>query len=365
MAWVKPLYSKERVKRAGILLASEDLFSQEFDAIDEAFQILNNWRSSHNYPVNTFQASLRAKLSKLKIEATVAQRLKRTPSIINKLQLNPRMSLSRMQDIGGLRAVVPTITDVNKLWYSFKESRFDHVLVQEKDYIAEPKSSGYRGIHLVYKYNNRKGSGPDYESLQVEIQIRNKMQHAWATAVETAGLFLGQALKSSIGSEQWLEFFSYASSAFAILERAPVFEGHRGISEADIFLRTVELERALQVISSLDVYKAAINYQNTQDKKVHYFLMCLDPGSRTGSVSGFERGEFQRATELYMEQERAVVGTGVQVVLVAAQSIDSLKKAYPNYFMDTGLFVARLRRVQANVTGKARQLELDDEPALQ
>lgn len=349
MAWAKPLYSKERIKKAGITLVKGYVDDVAFEDIEDAFQVLNNWRSSHSYPVNTFQASLRAKLVKLGIKATVAQRLKRIPSILNKLQLNPKMSLSRMQDIGGLRAVVPTITDVNKLRHSYITSRFDHILVSEKDYIADPKPSGYRGVHLVYKYYNRKGSGPDYEALQVEIQIRNKMQHAWATAVETAGLFLGQALKSSIGNERWLEFFTYASSAFAILEKAPIYEGHRNLEHGEIFSRVIELERELEIIGSLEMYKAAIDYHNTGDKDSHYFLMRLDPSSKKGSVSGFARNELLLATEQYLQEERAVEGSGVQVVLVAAQSIDALKKAYPNYFMDTGLFVARLRRIQLSV----------------
>lgn len=355
MVWAKPEYSKERVKRAGVFLIEDIEFLDEdyMDRLNEAFAVLNNWRASHGYPVNTFQATLRAKLKRLGIKATVAQRLKRTPSILSKLSLNPNMSLSRMQDIGGLRAVVPTNTAVYDLRDQFLASRFEHELVGDKDYIREPKPSGYRGIHLIYRYNNRKGEGPLYKGLQVEIQLRSKVQHSWATAVETAGLFLGQALKSSIGNARWLEFFAYASSAFAIMERTPVFEGHRDLTAGDVFNHVNQLEVELGVINSLNMYKAIVDYQGPEKDGSHYYLMRLDPAVQHASIKGFTRADLAKATEEYLAEERSVSdqpGSGVQVVLVAAQSLGALKRAYPNYFMDTAEFVARLKRIRKLVS---------------
>lgn len=345
MAWVKPAFSKERVKKAGITLISDDY---EFEEVEQALEVLNNWRSIHSYPVNTFQASLRAKLNKLNLDATVAQRLKRIPSILAKLHRFPKMSLSRMQDIGGLRAVVETTDAIYKLWNSYKDSKFDHILVSEYDYIAEPKSSGYRGIHLIYKYNNRKGDGPSYEGLQLEIQIRNRLQHSWATAVETAGVFLEQALKSSIGNEKWLEFFTYASSSFAVLEKLPVFIGHRGMTNDEIFDKTLELEAELEVISKLEMYKAVVEVPKDVQGKAHYFLMELQPKSNQIEITGYARAELVKATEDYLEAEKTAKGSPeIQIVLVAAQSLESLKKAYPNYFLDTKHFVENLRKIRA------------------
>jgi hypothetical protein len=68
-----------------------------------------------------------------------------------------------------------------------------------------PQKSGYRGIHLVYRYNGRK---TEYNGLKIEIQIRTVIQHAWATAVETVGMFTQQALKSSQGEQDWLRYFA-------------------------------------------------------------------------------------------------------------------------------------------------------------
>lgn len=99
------------------------------------------------------------------------------------------MNLARMQDIGGLRTVVSSIARVSKLETEYRSSKFKHVLVSSKDYISEPKEDGYRGIHLIYKYSNPRA--PAYEGLSLELQMRTRLQHAWATAVETMGTFLG------------------------------------------------------------------------------------------------------------------------------------------------------------------------------
>ncbi|WP_241678172.1 RelA/SpoT domain-containing protein [Pseudomonas kitaguniensis] len=346
MAWVTPQYSKERVKRAGMMLFNDDATDEEFE---EALQILNNWRSSHSYPVNTFQAGLRTKLNSLGINGLVGQRLKRIPSIMSKLSRFKNMSLSRMQDIGGLRAVVPTARQVYQLRDSYVlHSKFDHILVSEHDYIKNPKESGYRGIHLIYKYNNRKGGARAYEGLQIELQLRNELQHAWATAVETAGVFLNQALKSSIGNGRWLEFFCYASSSFAIIEDSPLVEAHSTLSKKETFEKMLEIESELEVIKKLGMYNSIVEHlKDTGEEKTHYYLLELDAEKQNISVSGYARELLPQATTDYLEREKwAKDNDAIQVVLVAAQSLTALRKAYPNYFLDTGKFVSRIRRIR-------------------
>lgn len=72
--------SKEQVKKAGKLLLA--------DATNkDAMEVLSLWRSLHVYPISAFQTLLRNKIKDLNIkQSVVAQCLKRTPSIISKLQ---------------------------------------------------------------------------------------------------------------------------------------------------------------------------------------------------------------------------------------------------------------------------------------
>jgi len=349
MAWVVPCYSKERVKKAGATLFNDNATDDQFE---EALQVLNNWRSSHSYPVNTFQASLRNKLGTLGIDALVAQRLKRIPSIMSKLERFKNMSLSRMQDIGGLRAVTPTVADVYRLRDSYVlHSRFDHQLVSENDYIKNPKPSGYRGIHLIYKYKSRKPGAKDYDGLHIELQIRNDIQHAWATAVETAGVFLNQALKSSMGNDRWLEFFCVASSCFAVLEDCPVLNIHAHLTPHQLFIYMLDLEAELEVTTKLGMYKSIVEHvKDTSDSKTHYYLLELDSKALNISVNGYPRDLLQTATSEYLQREKLAKDKDeVQVVLVAAQSLSALRKAYPNYFLDTGKFVSLIQSIKASV----------------
>src|SRR5438270_828907 len=96
-----PSYSKATINKAGDSLADNEKH-------ESALSILSEWRACHAYPINTFQKTLRDRISKLKLKENtiVAQRLKRMPTIIDKLRRYPNMKLSQMQDIGGLRAVV-------------------------------------------------------------------------------------------------------------------------------------------------------------------------------------------------------------------------------------------------------------------
>jgi hypothetical protein len=117
------------------------------------------------------------------------------------------MKLSRIQDIGGCRVVVSSVLEVDELVEYYKRtSRIKHELVREDAYILEPPPSGYRGVHLVYKYISDRRT--TWNGLRIEIQLRSGLQHAWATAVETVGTFTQQALKSSQGGADWLRFFA-------------------------------------------------------------------------------------------------------------------------------------------------------------
>ncbi len=56
--------------------------------------------------------------------------------------------MSRMQDVGGCRSVLPSIRKVNDLVkvYDEKSRGLKHKLVNRKDYIQNPKPDGYTGI---------------------------------------------------------------------------------------------------------------------------------------------------------------------------------------------------------------------------
>jgi ppGpp synthetase/RelA/SpoT-type nucleotidyltranferase len=109
----------------------------------------------------------------LGLDGQVTQRLKRMQTILDKLGREHTLTLDRMQDIGGCRAVLPTRSAVYKLAEHIKTVKPTSRVV---DYIAEPRRSGYRGIHIIVEYGD--------PVRPVEIQLRTVLMHAWATTVE-------------------------------------------------------------------------------------------------------------------------------------------------------------------------------------
>jgi hypothetical protein len=214
VAWTALQFDPGQVDAAGRAIA-------DFTADDDAFAVVNNWRSSHAFPPNTFQSGLRAKAVNVDPTYLVAQRIKRLSSIVHKLDRFKTMRLSQMQDIGGCRAVVDTIDSVYRIVKLYDRAAAKHKLVRRNDYIESPQRSGYRGYHLIYRYYSDRSK--TYNDLKVEIQVRSACQHIWTTAVEAVGTFVRQAFKSSLGEEEWLRFFALMGSVIAFRDNtAPV-----------------------------------------------------------------------------------------------------------------------------------------------
>jgi hypothetical protein len=242
-----------------------------------------------------------------------------------------------MQDIGGCRAIVKTVSNVFGLVSLFEKSSIKHKLDHIDDYIRKPRSSGYRGVHMIYRYySDRKHT---YNGLKIEMQLRTALQHAWATAVETVGTFTRQALKSSQGEKEWLRFFALMGSAIAVRERSALVPG----TPAERRLLKKELghyAKKLDVAHRLRTYGSALQTLEQSAQDAHYYLLKLDPSEHQVTVMGFRANELERASNRYLEIERSIKGgEGADAVLVSVDSLDALRRAYPNYFLDTDVFI--------------------------
>jgi ppGpp synthetase/RelA/SpoT-type nucleotidyltranferase len=51
---------------------------------------------------------------------------------------------------------MPSVYDVQRLVADYRNSEIKHHLHNCDDYIAQPKDSGYRGVHLIYRYTSDK-----------------------------------------------------------------------------------------------------------------------------------------------------------------------------------------------------------------
>ena len=252
------------------------------------------------------------------------------------------MSLVRMQDIAGCRAVLDNIEQVKECAKNLKESRMRHVLRREDDYILNPKLSGYRSHHLVYEYVSDRNL--TFNGLKIEIQLRTKLQHSWATAVETIGTFLKSSLKSSEGPDEWLYFFSLVSAVFAKKEGSPVAKNIR-MEKEESLIEIKQLNKKLEVEEKLNMYRSMLKVtRKSMTKKMKYVLLALDISTRTLTLTGFQDKE--RATERYLEDEKKYKDNPmVNIVLVSTESVRMLTLAYPNYFLDTEYFLEQLKEI--------------------
>ncbi len=329
-------YSKSKIDKAGELLKG-GLSSN--DETIQALEILSNWRAVHAMPLDTFAKVLKTRAEKISADAIIAQRLKRTPSILLKLSNHKTMRLSTMQDIGGLRAILATTEEVYELLALYKNSRSKHSMFSLDDYINQPKMDGYRSVHLIYKLAKT-------PSLFLEIQLRSQLQHIWATGVEVFGTLKNSSFKSGQGSRKWLEFFALLSSVFAIKENKPILEQHRSLSKSELIEKLKMIITELQAIDNLNVYTAVyktFSKTTAKGRKGHYSLILLNSRENTISLKTYSANQFEIAAQAYLDLEtKHFDDKQINIVLVNTGDIKKLEESYPNYFMDTKTLVRNL-----------------------
>lgn len=340
MGWVILSHNKAEINTAGDVLLVENSTPEEYE---KAINIVNNWRACHAFPLNTLQVRLRTCARKVCQHPLVVQRTKRISSIIQKLQRMDDMTLWRMQDIGGCRAVVDNVAQAYRMKDMYASSRLKHELRKVNDYIKEPKADGYRSLHLIYRFKSKKY--PAHNDRQIEIQLRTKLQHAWATSVETASTFLGDQFKYSQGDLNWLNFFKLASSAFSLMEKTPPLLP----TGKDLLVERVkDAMRILNIKDVLTGFGMAVKImEDRKHKKAHYYLLSLDPKKHTLMYDSYAKEELKTANEMLFKLEKERRDTEIQTLLVAADSVNALKRSYPNYFVDTKFFIESIEKFVA------------------
>lgn len=285
-------------------------------------------------------------IRKLGLEGITGARLKRMQAIRRKLRRDDLpQSLNQLQDLGGCRAVLASIADVRKLVNELRDhSRHGSPL--EDDYILKPKTDGYRSHHLIYKYSGR-GGAKVHDGRRIEIQIRTRLQHSWATAVEAVGLFRGENLKGNQGSRQWLRLFKLMSAEFAFTERCAEPPDVPARRERISEIR--ELDRVLQAASILQNLSYAVRWTDeaiTPSTQPTYYLIKFDNVSKEVDVEPYFVPK--SAVASYDNAESFDNKSGkdtTNIVLVEADKIENLKNAYPNYFGDVQLFKVQLSNI--------------------
>jgi hypothetical protein len=178
------------------------------------------------------------------------------------------------------------------------------------------------------------------------------LQHLWATAVETAQLFTGQALKSKVknASEDWLRFFILTSSAFALREKCPIVPGTPD-NKAEMVRQLREIIKRTNIMSSLSDWNDTVHLLEVgqMSPNADFYLLTLEADKRTLNVQSFRRDQAVASQRAYDKAEKDAEATpNTQVVLVSVDDVDALRKAYPNYYVDTQEFITAVEREIGN-----------------
>lgn len=338
-------YSIREVRRAGEAIAGDLVWTDESaPAIREAFRIANNWRDAHAYPMRSIRHSLIWHMRKNGLDGITAARLKRMQAIRRKLR-RVRWNLNQLQDLGGCRVILPNISDVRSLAQIVQDD-VRHDVHAHDDYVQHPKDDGYRSRHLILKFDGRSDASI-YNGRRIEVQIRTRLQHSWATAVEAVGLFRGEELKNHQGSDDWLRLFVLMSGEFAEAEGCVI---PRTCPEQEERRRELgRLATSLDAVNMLETINHGVRGADLPlgygYKPTHY-LIRYDHDTKMVYVE--PKSIPAEATRSYDEAEEKGNESGIEsqnIVLVEVDKVENLKRAYPNYFGDVALFLHHLQNV--------------------
>ena len=114
---------------------------------------------------------------------SIKTRLKSPDSILGKLQRKGLdITIENMEnelfDIAGIRVICSFPEDIYTL-AELLTRQDDIILVEKKDYIANPKPNGYRSLHLILDFPIFLSTGKKH--MKVEVQFRTIAMDFWAS----------------------------------------------------------------------------------------------------------------------------------------------------------------------------------------
>ena len=328
------------------------LYKEGIDAFkrSEAMRIVSDWRMTHLPVLREFVEGLTGYLADKGVKyAFYSQRVKRMTSIIEKLRNNETtgMRLGGLQDIGGARFVFETLEELyacEAALTTYSPAHFEREKVN--NYIVEPKESGYRSIHYVYKYHSENA---DYDGLRIELQIRTRLEHSWAMAVETASLISRTSLKANIDDNSiWREFFRLVSAIFAQKEACTIHSRYAGYTHEQYCRDYIAFLDNHKLPDQLQALRVTVNDEKTFAKSITgYCVLLINFRNRIVTGKQYTLEQEDEASSMFTQTEQSL-SADEAVILVSIEKMQELREAYPSYFLDTKEFLLALETFNAS-----------------
>lgn len=304
---------------------------------DDDLNLLQEYRKTFDKPLqNVFSV-----ISQIyRRDCIFAFRIKRLDSIIRKLKRfennsGKKMVLSRMVDIAGCRCIVESKSKSDLKQKSIVKKINERLDVVDSRNYLDGKASGYKAIHLYVKECEK----------QIEIQIRTKNQHNWATLVEIIDLLFDKKTKEGEQAGPLNEFEMLFSKV--------------GKLNDDEVLRLIEIEREYDVFKKMcDTFSS--NYINVRKQWVaksrrgyHYFVISAGKTNEIieTSIEGFK--DFESAEQFYFEQFLENKLTNMVLIYTEERNFEKICMAYSNYMLATHGFFDKYKSLLESVVVNA------------
>lgn len=244
--------------------------------------------------------------------AVMAGRAKRTRSIIRKLRRaeNFGMDLSRMEDVVGLRIVVPSPNEQQEV---IERLRANLTLRRMHDYRGHGRE--YRAVHFVAEHSGR----------LVEIQIRTIPQQLWANESES----FGEAVKEGAGEPYIRAYLHEFSTVCAELDR--------GGAPADL-RHTSPLFRTRQTLSVRLPTLSALHRRATRSnasRPGNAYLVVFDGAiNRATQMLAYFQHEREKALEDYIRFCSELDEDRYEVLILNAASEHVVQVTHGRFFTE-------------------------------
>ena len=335
--------------REGIELTEEEKL--EFD----------NFREAHNIIIKLFTIELK-KVNFSKQHLT-ASRNKRIETIISKLCRPEKPKLDRIHDIAGTRIIfenIKSLEDYIDILENTELVNFKEKINEDKNrynYIKNPKSDGYRSIHKVFYYSSNipystlNEKSFNLENKKIELQLRTRLQHIWATTVEIYDIINKSNIKT--GTHNKLE----TKEGLFFKKCSLVFEGIESNDVEKIKININEIFRDKDLVEIYNRLKGIKNIKNIQLPKtlgsdeVFILITDLNKGKTTFfTTDPIEKNDKQDTFLInasYRRLEEKNTKGEYILLLLTLGDIKKLKNVYPNYFLNTNEFISILKKYKA------------------
>lgn len=284
---------------------------------NEDMLLLQEYRQTFKDPISRVFSFVIEAARKIDRRCIVTYRIKRIDTIIEKLRRfqeneNGSMNLSRMWDIAGCRCILNS-SNFDKIYQLLK------VILKEfgqdckiNDHIATPKDSGYRSLHIYVKDKDTQKP--------IEIQIRNKEQHNWATLVEIVDLLYGTKNKEQ-GVTGPLGRFLF------------LFSNAKNLSDEE-FSEMLQIERKKKVFEKMSGVLSR-NYINIrrqwlkQKTKGEFFVITAN--KKSSEIESYRT--FEEAEAVYYKKYLANQDSNIVLTHLRYPDFEQISMAYSNYVL--------------------------------